>query len=162
MDHLVDVLGLGFARRRRVATYSRGMARRLAFGRAILHGPRLLVLDEPTAGLDPEGAEVVFGLVEEARSRGTAVLFSTHILREAEARCQSLTILVKGRTVCAGALDSLLGAEEPWLTVSGLEAPVRQELQAWVAEHGGTIRSEVGRRQSLERFFRGLLRDVSP
>jgi len=156
-DALIDALGLEPARRRRVATYSRGMARRLAFGRAVFHRPDLLILDEPTAGLDPEGARVVFELLEQERSDGAAVLFSTHLLREAEARCRRLVVLVLGGVACSGSLDRLLGPEEDQVSVTGLDAATRRELADWVAEHGGASVAETGRRRTLERLFRSLI-----
>jgi ABC-2 type transport system ATP-binding protein len=158
-DELIGLLGLEQARRRRAATYSKGMARRLAFGRAVMHGPDLLILDEPTAGLDSGGARAVFDLVEEERFRGAAVLFSTHLLREAEARCRRLMVLVLGEVACAGSLDALLGPEEAQVSVSGLDETTRRELAEWVTEHGGAAVRETGRRRTLERLFRSLIEE---
>jgi ABC-2 type transport system ATP-binding protein len=159
VDELIARLGLESARRRRVATYSRGMARRLAFGRAVIHEPPLLVLDEPTSGLDPEGAAILFDLVEASREAGAAVLFSTHLLREAETRCTHLAILVAGRLAATGSLDELLGPSSASLHVTGLTDEVRSELEAWVVREGGRIDAENGRRGSLERLFRSLVEE---
>ncbi|MBN2490723.1 MAG: ABC transporter ATP-binding protein [Planctomycetes bacterium] len=161
VEELISRLGLAGARRRRVATYSRGMARRLAFARAVVHAPQLLVLDEPTAGLDPEGGALVFALMEECRSAGTAVLFSTHLLREAEARCSELVILVGGRIAAAGLLDELLGPVDPVLGIRGLEPAARDELVAWVNRQGGRVETEASRRRSLERLFLSLAGEPS-
>lgn len=157
IDEVLDVLGLEKARRRKVATFSRGMARRLAFGRAVLHSPPLLILDEPTSGLDPEGAETVFEILHRERAAGTAVLFSTHLLREAEEQCSRLTLLSRGRIVRSGTLDELLGDEEERMSVSGLDAGDRDQLAAWVQDHGGRSEPADARRRSLERLFRTLL-----
>lgn len=107
-DELLDALGLTAAARRPVATYSKGMARRVAFGRAIFHRPSVLVLDEPTSGLDPDGADVLFRMVGECMAEGAAVVFSTHMLREAEARARHFTLLFNGAVRGAGPLDALL------------------------------------------------------
>ncbi len=159
IDEVLTVLGLDQVRRRKVATFSKGMARRLAFGRAVLHSPALLILDEPTSGLDPEGAATVFEILRQVRAAGTAVLFSTHLLREAEEQCTRLTLLSRGRRVRSGTLEELLGEEEERMSVSGLDVGDRDQLAAWVQDHGGRTEPTDVRRRSLERLFHSLLEE---
>jgi ABC-2 type transport system ATP-binding protein len=86
----------------RVGAYSTGMRARLALARAILHDPGLLLLDEPTAGLDPESARAVLGLIDELAAQGRAVLMCTHLLLEAEGLADEVVVLNRGRTLVSG------------------------------------------------------------
>ncbi len=86
----------------RVGGYSTGMRARLALARAVLHEPDLLLLDEPTAGLDPESARIVLHLIDELAERGTAVLMCTHLLLEAEGLADQIVVLDRGRTLVSG------------------------------------------------------------
>lgn len=86
-----------------VEKFSGGMKRRLLIARALMHGPRVLFLDEPTVGLDPQIRRKIWGLIEDLRNRGITVLLTTHYIEEAEALCRRVGILRKGRLI---ALDS--------------------------------------------------------
>jgi len=86
----------------RVGGYSTGMRARLALARAVLHEPDLLLLDEPTAGLDPESARIVLHLIDELAEQGTAVLMCTHLLLEAEGLADQVVVLDQGRTLVSG------------------------------------------------------------
>ncbi|NOY52255.1 MAG: ATP-binding cassette domain-containing protein [Deltaproteobacteria bacterium] len=83
--------------------FSGGMKRRLLIARALMHDPRVLFLDEPTVGLDPQIRRKIWGLIEELKSRGITVLLTTHYIEEAEALCERVGILRKGKMI---ALDS--------------------------------------------------------
>lgn len=102
-EALLERLGLGEARDRRAADYSKGMKQRLVLARALLHRPRYLFLDEPTSGLDPGLAERVRDLIAEQRARGAAVLLATHDMHLADALCDRLALIAGGEVV---ALDS--------------------------------------------------------
>ena len=84
-------------------SYSTGMKTRLALARAVLHDPELLLLDEPTAGLDPESARAVLSLIDEVASGGKTVLMSTHLLLEAEGLADQVVMIDGGRTLVSGA-----------------------------------------------------------
>ena len=99
------------AGRRRVGTYSRGMARRLALAAAWVHRPALLVLDEPTSGLDPLGTEEVIALLDRHRREGGATLLSTHDRVTAEGACDLALVLESGRAVKRGAPRTLLAGD---------------------------------------------------
>ena len=86
----------------KVGAYSTGMRARLALARAVLHEPELLLLDEPTAGLDPESARIVLHLIDELAERGTAILMCTHLLLEAEGIADQVVVLDRGRTLVSG------------------------------------------------------------
>jgi ABC-2 type transport system ATP-binding protein len=94
--------GIEDALSQRVGGYSTGMRARLALARAVLHEPDLLLLDEPTAGLDPESAKAVLGLIDELAEQGKAILMCTHLLLEAEGLADNVVVLDHGRTLVAG------------------------------------------------------------
>ena len=104
-DRIADAaqrFGIEDALGTRVGAYSTGMRARLALARAVLHEPDLLLLDEPTAGLDPESARAVLGLIDELAAHGKAVLMCTHLLLEAEGLADEVVVLDRGRTLVSG------------------------------------------------------------
>jgi ABC-2 type transport system ATP-binding protein len=104
---ILERLGLGRKDLgRKVRDYSRGMKQKLALVAALQHQPELLILDEPTTGLDPFVREVVFQLMEEARERGATIFHSSHVLSEVDRTCQRVGVLRRGR------LAALLSVEE--------------------------------------------------
>lgn len=113
VEEALELVGLRpEARRQRLATYSRGMARRLAMAAAWVHQPDLLVLDEPTSGLDPLGTDEMLALLDVHRRRGGATLLSTHDRVTAEVACDEALVLVRGRVGAAGPLDTLLAGDD--------------------------------------------------
>jgi len=112
VEEALEAVGLGQqARRQRLATYSRGMARRLAMAAAWVHAPDLLVLDEPTSGLDPLGSEEMLRLLDRHKKRGGASLLSTHDRVTASGACDRALVLAAGQIVGEGALDDLLAGD---------------------------------------------------
>ncbi|EYF04736.1 ABC transporter ATP-binding protein [Chondromyces apiculatus] len=105
---LVELFGIGPYANRKLASLSTGMAQKVGLAQAVLNRPRLLLLDEPTAGLDPLGRhdflQYIRGL---ARDEGVTVLFSTHILGDIESICEDVAILHQGRLLAAGQLAAL-------------------------------------------------------
>jgi len=118
-----------------VATFSAGMQRRLNLACALLHTPRVLLLDEATVGVDPQSRERIFAAVRAQAAAGTAVLYSTHYMEEAERLCARVILIDHGRTVAAGAPATLVRqtARGPRLTVV-----TRQALPpGWLEGIGG-------------------------
>jgi ABC-2 type transport system ATP-binding protein len=106
-DALLEKVGLTAAADRRAGGYSKGMRQRMALAVALVGDPDLLVLDEPSTGLDPNGARTLRELVRSAADRGTTVFFSSHILEQVEAVADRVGILLDGRLVAEGAVESL-------------------------------------------------------
>jgi ABC-2 type transport system ATP-binding protein len=104
---LLDLVGLADARDRRVEAMSKGMQQRLGIAQALLGSRPLQLLDEPTSALDPAGRRTVRALLEELRTRGTAVLLNSHLLSEVELVCDRVVILSRGRAVAAGRPEDL-------------------------------------------------------
>jgi Cu-processing system ATP-binding protein len=106
-DDLLERVGLSFAADRRVKTYSKGMRQRLGLSQALLGDPRILLLDEPTTGLDPLLRLEFFRIIGELTARGTTVVLSSHILTELEARTEQVAIMRRGRLAAWGTLEEL-------------------------------------------------------
>jgi ABC-2 type transport system ATP-binding protein len=103
IDSAAERFGIDYALDSMARSYSTGMKTRLALARAVLHEPELLLLDEPTAGLDPESARAVLRLIDEVASGGKTVLMSTHLLLEAEGLADQVVMIEDGRTLVSGA-----------------------------------------------------------
>lgn len=107
-DAIIEQVGLDeSAARRPVGGYSKGMTQRLVLGMALVGDPDLLILDEPSSGLDPHGIKEMRSLIREAAERGTTVFFSSHILSQVEAVCDRVAILNEGRLVAVDTIDGL-------------------------------------------------------
>ncbi len=102
--------GLTEAAGRRLLTYSKGMAQRIGLAQAVLHDPQVVLLDEPAGGLDPAGRALLGRLIRDLAARGKSVVFSSHLLAQAEALCDQIAILGEGRLLVAGTTAELLGA----------------------------------------------------
>ncbi len=100
---------------RPIATFSSGMKQRLAVAAALLTEPEVLLLDEPTAGLDPTGSLLVMEVIAERAAAGCAVLMASHHLQEVEQTCDRVYLLSRGRKLAEGSLDELLASGEQHL-----------------------------------------------
>jgi ABC-2 type transport system ATP-binding protein len=127
---VLERVGIAEAADRKVGGYSKGMTQRLALGMAITGEPELLILDEPSTGLDPNGAREMRELVREERDRGATIFFSSHILEQVEAVCDRIGILRGGELV---AEDSVSGLREAAGTAQTLEVTVSRADEELVA-----------------------------
>ncbi|WP_417775535.1 ABC transporter ATP-binding protein [Stutzerimonas xanthomarina] len=107
VDELLEQVGLSHAAERRVKTYSKGMRQRLGLAQALLGEPRLLLLDEPTVGLDPIATGDLYQLIDRMRQRGTSVILCSHVLPGVEAHINRAAILAKGQLQAVGSLAQL-------------------------------------------------------
>jgi len=106
-DEVLEIIGLSDRADDRADTFSGGMKRRLNIGIGLLHAPRLLVLDEPTVGVDPQSRNAILESIEQLGSEGLAVLYTTHYMEEAERLCDRIGIIHRGRLRSEGTLQSL-------------------------------------------------------
>jgi ABC-2 type transport system ATP-binding protein len=104
---LLEYVGLDGDGDRKAGEYSKGMAQRLTLAMALVGGPELLILDEPTTGLDPNGARQVREIIQRENDRGTTIFFSSHILSQVEAVCSRVGILREGRLIADDTIDKL-------------------------------------------------------
>jgi sodium transport system ATP-binding protein len=105
---LTEPFGLADLIDRRVGKMSTGMKQRLSISRVVFHDPQVLIFDEPTAGLDVIGARAVLNLIRELKGKGRTVIFSTHIMTEAERICDEIAIIERGEILAQGSVESLL------------------------------------------------------
>jgi len=132
---LLDRVGLDAADADRpVADYSKGMTQRLALAMALVDDPELLILDEPSSGLDPNGIRLLREIVREESDRGTTVFFSSHILGQVEAVCDRVGILADGELV---AVDTVEGLREAAGAKSTLELTVDDPAAVAIGDHDG-------------------------
>ena len=134
VEQLLNQVGLSDAKHKRISGYSGGMKQRLGIAQALIHQPRLLLLDEPVSALDPIGRREVLGLLQQIKQE-TTLLFSTHVLHDAEQMCEDILIMRKGELVISGSLEQVKQQhQQPVITVKAT-----QSLADW-AEN---IRKEV-------------------
>ena len=110
LDRLLDTVGLGARANDKFHTYSLGMKQRLGLAYALLGDPEILILDEPTNGMDPAGMAEIRDLIRRLGTGGRTVLLSSHLLHEVEAVCDSVAILSRGKLIAQGDVAELLGA----------------------------------------------------
>jgi ABC-2 type transport system ATP-binding protein len=117
IDALLSEVGLGGDADRKVGGYSRGMRQRLGLADALVKDPSILILDEPTVNIDPEGVREMLLLVERLRSdQGVTILLSSHLLHQVEQVCDRIGVFVSGKLVASGTIDELAGElEERWV-----------------------------------------------
>jgi ABC-2 type transport system ATP-binding protein len=106
-EELLRVLDLNEAADQTIDSYSHGMQQKASLAAALMHDPKVLVLDEPTVGLDPKSARLIKDILRQMADRGTAVFLSTHILEIAERMCDRIGIIDKGALVAVGSMDEL-------------------------------------------------------
>ena len=108
IDALLEFVSLSDRRKSKTDTLSGGMRRRLTIARALINDPELVVLDEPTTGLDPQARHVIWGRLSELKARGTTLLLTTHYMEEAERLCDELVIMDHGRILTQGSPRELI------------------------------------------------------
>ena len=154
VDEMLELVGLTDARDRRLRGYSKGMLQRIGLAQALINEPRLVVLDEPTAGVDPAGSRQIRDLIVDLRRRGTTVLLSSHLLAQVQEVCDRVGILADGMLVREGRLEELLAIEnQTELVLENASDKLVNEIEALAANSGAKL---VARRRStttLKRLF---------
>lgn len=153
---MLVLTGLEDAADRRVSGYSKGMLQRLGLAQALLHQPRLIVLDEPTAGVDPAGSRKIRDLIMGFKERGITVLVTSHLLEQIQEVCDRVGIMAHGRMVREGRLDDLIAVEnETELVLADASPELLAEIRSLIENKGGgakLVRSGHSR-TTLERLF---------
>jgi lipooligosaccharide transport system ATP-binding protein len=151
IDRALEIANLRDRRTSKVDELSGGMRRRLLIARALLHEPRLLLLDEPTVGLDPQVRQELWALIDRLRSEGVSILMSTHYIEEAERLCDTVTIMSHGRAVACGPPAALIREHAGSEAVEVYGSPSRlrevEELaraRGWRTRRTGTSISVLG------------------
>ena len=137
VERVLKIANLAERRDSKVDELSGGMRRRLLIGRALIHEPQLVLLDEPTVGLDPQVRQELWALIDLLRSEGVSILMSTHYIEEAERLCDSVTIVSHGSAVAVGAPTDLVAEHAGRDAVEIYGSPERLiEVEAEMAKEG--------------------------
>ena len=154
VEEMLALVGLTSARKRRLGGYSKGMLQRIGLAQALIQEPALLVLDEPTAGVDPAGAREIRDLILDLKSRGITVLLSSHLLGQVQEICDRIGILANGLLVREGALSDLLGIEnQTQVILENASDELVREIEAVAGRSGARLVARGRPRTSLERLF---------
>jgi ABC-2 type transport system ATP-binding protein len=154
---LVDLEG---ARDRRLGGYSKGMLQRIGLAQALIQEPRLVILDEPTAGVDPLGSRQIRDLILKLRERGITVFLCSHLLEQVQEVCDRVGIIFRGKLVREGRLEDLIAIEDQSEIVLRDASPeLLEKIRALVESTPGAMVVKTGKpRTTLERLF---LREIS-
>ena len=169
VDTLLQTVGLADAARKRVKTYSKGMRQRLGLAQAMLGKPRLMLLDEPTTGLDPASRVRFYESMQHMAEEGATVLLSSHALTEVEARTDRVAIMKQGRLVACGTLNDLrrraalpvrIVLHAPEGGVSALISGLGRADFTTVNDHAVELHCPVGEKVALIREIANLGVDI--
>jgi ABC-2 type transport system ATP-binding protein len=154
VNESLAVVGMIDAADRRVGTYSKGMLQRVGLAQALVHDPRLLILDEPTAGVDPVGSAAISELILKLKAQGKTVLITSHLLGQIEDICDRVAILDHGQLILEGAVQELVGrTDRQALVIESLPPQEMAELRAWLAARGRMLEAVETPRARLDRVF---------
>ena len=151
---LLALVGLENAADRRLGGYSKGMLQRIGLAQAMVQEPRLLVLDEPTAGVDPAGSREIRDLILDFKKRGITVLLCSHLLGQVQEICDRIGILHQGVLVREGRLGDLISIEnQTELILENATPELLAEIQAAVGRSNGRVVEQRQPQTTLERYF---------
>ena len=153
-DELLELVGLMNAADRRLSGYSKGMLQRIGLAQALVNEPRLLVLDEPTAGVDPAGSRDMRDLILNLKQRGITVLLSSHLLEQVQEVCDRVGILANGVLVREGRVDELLAIEnQTEVILENAPAELIEEIGKLAQSAGARVVEHRKPQTTLERLF---------
>lgn len=154
VEAVIARVGLGEVMHRRIGTYSQGMRQRIGLAQALVTDPRVLILDEPTAGIDPVGAAEIGAMISRFKTQGRTVLLSSHSPGQVEDLCDRVALLDHGRLVLQERVDELTRRRgQTALLIDPLPEGVLGELRGWLQARGVEFHGEELPRTRLERVF---------
>ncbi|HWB12486.1 MAG TPA: ABC transporter ATP-binding protein [Pirellulales bacterium] len=160
IGELIHMVKLDWAKRRQLREYSKGMTRRIGLAQALINDPELIVLDEPTTGLDPIGCREMKDLIIELREKGKTVLMCSHLLADVQDVCDRIAILHQGELRELGRVDSLLKIRDVTeIRASGLSDAAKDEIKAVIARHNGNLVSMDNPTSTLEELFLSIVQE---
>ena len=161
IDELLDMVGLSHAQFRPVREYSKGMQRRIGIAQALINDPDLLILDEPTTGLDPIGTRQVKDLILDLGRRGKSIILSSHLLADVEDVVDRMVILYGGKIRGEGTCEALLASHDrTMIETDELDDATIAEIDEVIRRRTGgakSIRKVAASRQKLEELFLGIV-----
>ena len=139
VDEVLEMIGLADRQRERVEKYSGGMKRRVNIGVALLHKPAVIIMDEPTVGIDPQSRRHILDGVKDLQARGATILYTTHYMEEAQELSDQIAIMDQGQIIASGTHDELvhLVGERDRIEL-GLSEPSDVVLAQWQVIPGAT------------------------
>ncbi len=160
IEELLELVGLTNARDQRLGTYSKGMLQRIGLAQALINEPKLIVLDEPTAGVDPAGSRDIRNLIVDLKRRGITVLLSSHLLAQVQEICDRIGILAKGVLVREGRLEELIAIEnQTEFVVANAPAGLAKEIESLVERSNAKLIERRRSTTTLERLFLDATRE---
>lgn len=155
VDKMLEMVSLQDARKRRVGGYSKGMLQRIGLAQALIHEPRLIILDEPTAGVDPVGSREIRDLIVRLKDQGVTVFLCSHLLEQVQEVCDHVGIIFNGKIVKEGSLEDLIAIEDQTEVLLKNAGPrTLARIKALVADSENTEFISMGKpRTTLERLF---------
>ena len=154
VDELLELVGLAHARDRRLSGYSKGMLQRIGLAQALINEPKLVVLDEPTAGVDPAGSREIRDLIVDLKRRGITVLLSSHLLAQVQEVCDRVGILAGGVLVREGKLEELIALEnQTELVLQNASGKLLNEIETLAETSGARLIERRRSTTTLERLF---------
>ncbi len=154
IEEMLALVGLTNARKRQLAGYSKGMLQRIGLAQALIQEPALLVLDEPTAGVDPAGAREIRDLILSLKSRGITVLVSSHLLGQVQEICDRVGILANGVLVREGAVDELRAIQnQTELRLENAPPELIAQIEQLAQRAGARVIEHRAAQENLEKVF---------
>jgi len=151
---LLETVGLTRAADARLGTYSKGMLQRIGLAQALIHRPKILVLDEPTAAVDPAGSRDIQNLIASLKKTGTTILLSSHLLTQVQEVCDRVGILHRGKLIREGRLEDLLAIEnQTEFIVENATPEFLDQLERQIASVNGRVVLRRKPQTSLEQLF---------
>jgi len=159
-DELIDMVKLSWARRRQLKEYSKGMARRIGLAQALINDPELILLDEPTTGLDPIGTREMKDLILRLKAEGKTVIMCSHLLADVQDVCDRIAILYQGELKELGRVDALLKVRDvTQILAAGLSNEAQAEIRTVIEQHGGKLQSMDNPTTTLEELFLNIVQE---
>ncbi|MBQ6533940.1 MAG: ABC transporter ATP-binding protein [Opitutales bacterium] len=154
-ERALETVGLADAANRQLRLYSKGMVQRAALAQAIVHDPKIVILDEPASGLDPVGADAMAQTVMRLQSEGKTILMCSHAMNEVERLCSRAALLCGGKIAALGALGELLEiGGRTRLDIDGLAQGEISKVAEYAKSLGASRVRESAAKMPLEEFFR--------
>jgi len=154
-EELLDLVGLADAAHRRLGGYSKGMLQRIGLAQALVQDPRLVILDEPTAGVDPAGSRAIRDLILKLKGRGLTVMLCSHLLEQVQEVCDHIGIIHHGELVRQGRLEDLISIDDQCeFVVKDASTQLQQEIAKLVDADPAAALIRSGKpKTTLERLF---------
>lgn len=154
IDELIHLVGLEDARDRRIGGFSKGMLQRIGLAQALIQDPRLVVLDEPTAGVDPAGSHQIRDLILDLKKRGKTVLLTSHLLEQVQEICDRVGIMARGEMIREGALADLVSVKnQTEFVIENATPEIRSQIEILLQNSPAKLLSARQPQRSLESVF---------